>query len=73
MLLMRHFDKTVMNTDYCYYQGSNNWHMDQESTVLWELKTIEWRVTSSRQIFAIYTRLNWKFLILKRFDDVQSS
>ena len=30
------------------------------------------KVTSSKQIFAIYPLLNWKFSILKYLDDVQS-
>ena len=31
MLLMSHFNKTVMNTGFYYHQGSTNRHMDQES------------------------------------------
>ena len=31
MLLMSHFDKTVMNVGYYYHQGSTNRYMDQES------------------------------------------
>ena len=31
MLLMSHFDKTVMYIAYYYHQGSTNGHMNQES------------------------------------------
>ena len=31
MLLMSHFDKSVMNMGYYYYQESTDRHMDQES------------------------------------------
>ena len=30
MLLMCHFDKTVMNIGYYYKQGSTNRHIDQQ-------------------------------------------
>ena len=65
MLLMGHFYKTVMNMGYYYHQMSTNRHMGQE---LWELKTIKCHMTSSKQIFAIHRRLNWKLSILKHLD-----
>ena len=73
MLLISHFDKTVMNTGYYFHQGSTNRPIDQESKYCEnELTTIKCHVTSQRHIFAIYPRLNWTFPILKHFDDVQS-
>ena len=49
MLLMSHFDKTVISIRYFYHQGSPNRHMYQES----KLKTIKRHMTSSKQIFVI--------------------
>ena len=49
MLLMSHFDKTVMSAE--------TW-INNLNTVLWKLKTTKCHVTSSKQTFAIYPRLN---------------
>ena len=46
-----------MNIDYHYYQGFTNRPMDQNLNVM-GIKTIKCHVMSSKQIFAIYPRLN---------------
>ena len=53
MLLMTHFDKALTDIGYHYHQDPQKTH-GSGIQILWELKTIECHVTSSKQIFAIY-------------------
>ena len=61
MLLMSHFDKYVLNIGYYYHQGPTKRLMDQASEYGGNL-TIKCHVTSSKQVFAVYSPSKLKIL-----------
>ena len=58
MLLVSHFYKIVINIGHYYPQGPPTDTWIKNLTIQFELNTIECHMTSPKQTFAIYPRLN---------------